>query len=79
MKIPKIELLILDVDGTLTDGGIYIDENGKETIRSGTGVNDFIVQNKILQKQIAILCGTNFILSVSAEFRACRRLGGKAY
>ena len=31
MKIPKIELLILDVDGTLTDGGIYIDENGKET------------------------------------------------
>ncbi len=29
--IPKIKMLIVDVDGTLTDGGIYVDENGKET------------------------------------------------
>ncbi len=29
--IPKIKMLIVDVDGTLTDGGVYIDENGKET------------------------------------------------
>ena len=30
MKIPKIKMLILDVDGTMTDNGIYIDENGIE-------------------------------------------------
>jgi len=29
--IPKIKMLIVDVDGTLTDGGVYVDENGKET------------------------------------------------
>ena len=29
--LSKIELLILDVDGTLTDGGIYYDEHGVET------------------------------------------------
>lgn len=28
-----IKLIILDVDGTLTDGGIYYDENGVETKR----------------------------------------------
>ena len=29
--IPKIKMLIVDVDGTLTDGGVYVDEDGKET------------------------------------------------
>lgn len=28
--VSKIQLLILDVDGTMTDGGIYYDENGNE-------------------------------------------------
>ena len=32
--IPKIKMLIVDVDGTLTDGGVYVDENGKETKNS---------------------------------------------
>ena len=31
MNIPKIKMLILDVDGTMTDNGIYIDENGVES------------------------------------------------
>ena len=26
----KIKLLILDIDGVLTDGGIYFDDTGKE-------------------------------------------------
>jgi 3-deoxy-D-manno-octulosonate 8-phosphate phosphatase (KDO 8-P phosphatase) len=38
----KIELLILDVDGVLTDGSIYIDDHGVETkrfhVRDGTGL-----------------------------------------
>ena len=33
MKILKIKMLILDVDGTMTDNGIYIDENGIESKR----------------------------------------------
>ncbi|MBV6642769.1 MAG: HAD-IIIA family hydrolase [Cyclobacteriaceae bacterium] len=28
--IPEIKMLILDVDGTLTDGGVYIQEDGKQ-------------------------------------------------
>ena len=31
--IPKIKMLIVDVDGTLTDGGVYVDEDVKETIK----------------------------------------------
>jgi 3-deoxy-D-manno-octulosonate 8-phosphate phosphatase (KDO 8-P phosphatase) len=30
-KISKIKLLLLDVDGVLTDGRIYVDNNGVET------------------------------------------------
>ena len=37
-----IKYLILDIDGTLTDGGIYYDDNGNETKRfstkDGTGI-----------------------------------------
>ena len=38
----NIELLCLDVDGVLTDGGIYLDDEGVETkrfhVRDGTGI-----------------------------------------
>ena len=30
-RASRISLLILDVDGVLTDGGIYIDERGEES------------------------------------------------
>ena len=40
--IPKIKILIVDVDGTLTDGGVYVDEDGKETkkfnAKDGVGI-----------------------------------------
>lgn len=40
--ISKIKLVVLDVDGTLTDGGVYIDSNGVETkkfnIKDGAGI-----------------------------------------
>ena len=32
-KLKKIQLLALDVDGVLTDGGIYIDEEGRQVRR----------------------------------------------
>lgn len=38
----KIKLLVLDVDGTFTDGGIYYDDHGNETkkfsVKDGAGV-----------------------------------------
>jgi len=41
-KLKKIKLLILDVDGTLTDGGIYITEEGiqfkKYNAKDGLGI-----------------------------------------
>ena len=41
-ELSKIKLVVLDVDGTLTDGGVYIDSNGVETkkfnIKDGAGI-----------------------------------------
>ena len=41
-KGSRIKLLVLDVDGTMTDGGVYIDDNGvqskKFNIRDGMGI-----------------------------------------
>lgn len=41
-KLENVEILVLDVDGTLTDGGIYIDNNGIETkkfsVKDGLGI-----------------------------------------
>jgi 3-deoxy-D-manno-octulosonate 8-phosphate phosphatase (KDO 8-P phosphatase) len=42
MNLEKIQLIVLDVDGTMTDGGIYIDSNQIETkkfsIKDGAGI-----------------------------------------
>ncbi len=41
-KAARIQLLLLDVDGVLTDGGIFIDDRGVETkrfdVRDGQGI-----------------------------------------
>lgn len=42
MTDQKIKLLVLDVDGTLTDGGVYISEKGEQTkkfnVKDGMGI-----------------------------------------
>ena len=52
MIIPKIKLLILDVDGTMTDNGIYIDEKGIESkkynAKDGVGIYELIKNNVIV-------------------------------
>ena len=49
MIIPKIKLLILDVDGTMTDNGIYVDEKGIESkkynAKDGVGIYELIKNN----------------------------------
>jgi 3-deoxy-D-manno-octulosonate 8-phosphate phosphatase (KDO 8-P phosphatase) len=57
MALSNIQLLILDVDGVLTDGGIIRDDAGQQIkrfhVRDGTG----IVLWKRMNKQIAIITG----------------------
>ena len=42
MENKKIKLIVLDVDGTLTDGGVYYDSNGNEfkrfDVKDGLGI-----------------------------------------
>ena len=42
MSMKEIKLIILDVDGTMTDGGVYIDnrriETKKFSIKDGCGI-----------------------------------------
>jgi 3-deoxy-D-manno-octulosonate 8-phosphate phosphatase (KDO 8-P phosphatase) len=57
MAIPTIQLLILDVDGVLTDGGIIRDDGGQQIkrfhVRDGAG----IVLWRRLSKEVAIITG----------------------
>ena len=66
-KLKKIKMLILDVDGVMTDGRIIMDDTGRETknfnVRDGHGL-------KILQRygvKVAILTGRK---SKVVEYRA---------
>ena len=66
-KLKKIKLLILDVDGVMTDGRIIMDDEGREiknfNVRDGHGL-------KILQRygiKVAILTGRQ---SKVVEYRA---------
>jgi 3-deoxy-D-manno-octulosonate 8-phosphate phosphatase (KDO 8-P phosphatase) len=57
MSLPTISLLLLDVDGVLTDGGIIRDDAGQQIkrfhVRDGAG----IVLWRRLQKEVAIITG----------------------
>ena len=68
----KIELLVLDVDGVLTDGVIAVDDNGVETkhfhVRDGSGIALW----RKAGKKVAILSGRS---ARSASRSAPRELG----
>lgn len=70
-KLKHIKLLILDVDGVLTDGGIIYNDNGVETkafnVKDGLGI-------KLLMKagiRLCILTGR----SSDALYKRCNDLG----
>ncbi len=52
MKKDNIKLLVLDVDGTLTDGKVYIGESGELfkafDIKDGLGIHDILPANGII-------------------------------
>lgn len=72
-KLKDIKLVILDVDGTLTDGKIYYDNQGNEiktfSVRDGLGIVETIKQEIV----VAIITGRK---STIVERRA-RELGIK--
>lgn len=52
-----IKYLVIDVDGTMTDGGLYYDENGNETKKFGTkDAAGFFVAHQVGMK-IMVLTG----------------------
>jgi len=64
----KIELIVLDVDGTMTDGSIYYDSKGNETkafnVKDGLGIASWIRMGR----KVAIITGRkSAIVSKRAE------------
>lgn len=68
----KIKYLVMDVDGTLTDGNIYISDNGELfksfNVKDGYGIHDLITTKKVTP---IIITGRK---SAILEHR-CRELG----
>jgi 3-deoxy-D-manno-octulosonate 8-phosphate phosphatase (KDO 8-P phosphatase) len=73
-RIREIKLLVLDVDGTLTDGGIYLGPNGEEykrfDVHDGHGI---VMLQKLHNVEVMFLSGRS---SAPVEQRA-RELGIK--
>ena len=66
-KAKKIKLLILDVDGVMTDGGIIISKDGSESKRFFAQDGHGLVLLKNLNIELAIISGRH---SESVEYRA---------
>jgi len=64
----KIELLVYDFDGVMTDNKVYVDQNGNETVRvnraDGLGVSEI---KKLGIEQIIISTETNPVVSTRAN------------
>jgi 3-deoxy-D-manno-octulosonate 8-phosphate phosphatase (KDO 8-P phosphatase) len=76
VDLSLIELIILDVDGTMTDGGVYIDDTGVESkkfsIKDGAG----ILLGEVIGLEFMILTGRK---SISVEKRAQELKISKVY
>ncbi len=57
ISIKKIKLVVVDVDGTLTDSGIYYDENGNEIKKFSTKDAAGFFALKLLGIKTAVLTG----------------------
>lgn len=70
----KIKFLVMDVDGTLTDGKIYMGSNGELmkafNIKDGAGIHDILIPNGI---NPVIITGRNSEIVMMR----CRELGIK--
>jgi len=70
-KLKRIKLLLLDVDGVLTDGGIIYNDNGSETksfnVKDGLGIR-LLMESGI---QLGIITGRRS----NALYNRCKDLG----
>lgn len=70
----KIKYLVMDVDGTLTDGKVYIGESGEMfkafDIKDGCGIHDILLPSRI--KPVIITGRKSIMLE-----RRCKELGIK--
>jgi N-acylneuraminate cytidylyltransferase len=75
-KLPKnVEAVIMDFDGVLTDDGVYIDENGVESIKASRG--DGMGLSMLMQagiKCVVISKERNVVVQ-----RRCEKLGVECY
>ena len=55
----KIKLVITDIDGVWTDGGMYYDLNGNELKKFNTSDSAGVIFLKVLEIPIAIMTGEN--------------------
>ena len=64
----KVELIVYDFDGVMTDNKVYVDENGREMVQvnrsDGLGVEEL---KKMGYKQIIISTEKNPVVSARAE------------
>lgn len=56
-KYAKLKYLVIDVDGTMTDGGVYYDENGNELKKFNTRDAAGFFTAKISKIKILVLTG----------------------
>lgn len=70
-RLSKVKLLVLDVDGVLTDGGLYYTDNGEElkkfNVKDGQGI-ELVLETGV---EVAIVTGSS---SRSTSYRA-QKLG----
>ena len=64
----KVKLLVLDVDGVLTDNTLYINDNGQETKRFNVSDGLGIALASCAGLEIALISGRR---SKATKFRAC--------
>ena len=64
MGFENIRLLVLDVDGTMTDGGVYIDNNRVESKRFSIKDGAGILMAKAAGIDVMILTGRESNLSL---------------
>lgn len=61
-KAKNIKLVIFDVDGVLTDGGLYFTDDGREmkkfNVKDGLGIT-LVLKNKI---EVAVITGRNSVI-----------------
>ena len=55
----KIKLVITDIDGVWTDGGMYYDLHGNELKKFNTSDSAGVIFLKLLEIPIAIMTGEN--------------------